>query len=393
MDQKSGKAVRAVEKKKEDFYKHLLGHLPLKDRIVFESSPDMSCNTYPVYREMLDRGLNRKYEMIWMVEHPEAFANEKASNVRFEPILPATRAGYFRKHLILAQARCLIACNRYFRKYSSGQFNIYLGHGSNIKTTKGLYHGALRDNCDWMLSQAPMLDAVNETEYGVPRDRLVHLGYPRNDALFSGGAALEELLGGARYAKTVMWLPTYRQMNSGSYRDSDLGFPILRDQGDFEALDRALEELGVLLLLKLHPIQERSVLFIREMSHIRLLRDEELREKGLQLYAVLGGCDALITDYSSVYYDFLLTGRPIGLTRDDLEEYRARRGFAVDYDALIQGWPIHDREELAAFLAGVAAGEDPYRARRDGAMEQTNLWKDAGSAARVTDFIVERAGL
>ena len=379
--------------RRENFYKHILGILPVRDRIVFESNPDLACNTYPVYREMISRGLNQRYELIWMVSNPENFADVQEQNVRFEPLIPSSRMGYYRKHLILAQARCLISCNRYFRKYSRRQFVIYLGHGSNMKTTSRIYQGALKDNCDFMLSQSPMLDSVNEREYGVSLDHLIHLGYPRNDALFSGRGALDCLLDGKEFSKVVMWLPTYRQLSSGDYRDSELGMPILRNQSDFVLLNQFLNEREIMLLLKLHPAQERRMLFIQEASNIRLLKDEELCQRRLQLYAVLGGCDALITDYSSVYYDFLLTGRPVGLTQDDLEEYRRRRGFAVDYDDLIQGWPFMDREGLVAFLQSVLDEVDPFYDRRNKTMMLTNMWRDENSAARVTDFILERAGL
>lgn len=383
-----------MKAKHEDFYKNVLSILPVQNWIAFESNPDMSCNTYPVYREMLARGLNQRYKMIWMVSNPEEFADAQEYNVCFEPLLPRTRWGYYRKHFLLAQSRCLISCNRYFRKYSKHQFVIYLGHGSNIKTTKRIYQNGLRDNCDFMLSQAPMFDTVNTEEYGVPQSQQVHLGYPRNDALFSGGEALEQLFEGSKPIKTIMWLPTYRQtIYTSSIQDSNLGLPILKERSDFEILNQFLSENQILLLLKLHPIQERSVLFIREMSNIRMLCDTDLQRMGIQLYAVLSRCDALITDYSSVYYDFLLTGRPIGLTQDDLEEYRRRRGFAVDYDNLIRGWPIVDREGMIDFLRSVGEGKDPYQAQRNITLEQTNQWKDGDSTARVTDFIIKTAGL
>lgn len=382
-----------MDKQKENRYKRLLGLLPLRERIAFESSPDMACNTYPVYREMLARGLNQRYEFVWLVEHPERFETIHEPNVRFIQILPKTKAGYIKKHLVLAQSKCLISCNRYFRKYSRKQFAIYLGHGSNMKTTKGLYKSGIQDNCDFMLSQSEMLDPINEVEYGVRQEQLVHLGYPRNDILVRGSNALDTLLEGARPSKAVMWLPTYRQMNSGSYRDSDLGLPILRDKADFEQLNGFLQEHDMLLLLKLHPIQETSVLFIQEMSHIHLLRDDDLCRKGIQLYEALAGCDALLTDYSSVYYDFLLTRRPIGLTQDDLTEYQQRRGFALDYDRWINGWPIKTLEDLMAYLNSLSQDCDPYLEARRGTLDATNMRQDDRSAKRVVDFIIQHAGL
>lgn len=366
----------------------------MKKRIAFESNPDMACNTYPVYKEMLARGLNKRYEFVWLVDRPEDFADVHLPNVRFVQFSPKTKMGYIKKHLVLARAQCLISCNRYFRKYHRKQFAIYLGHGSNMKTTKGLYQGGIRENCDFMLSQSPMFDPINETEWGVPQEKLVHLGFPRNDVLVRAESSPTHMsVGGAEFDKVVMWLPTYRQMNSGSYRDSDLGLPILREKTDFERLNQFLQGRNMLLLLKPHPVQETSVLFVQEMTNIRLLRDDQLRQNGVQLYEVLAGCDALLTDYSSVYYDFLLTGRPIGLTQDDLAEYRERRGFALDYDQWIKGWPILKVEDLIAYLDSVSQNQDPYLQARVKTLEATNLWQDANSTKRVVDFIIEHAGL
>ena len=65
----------------------------------------------------------------------------------------------------------------------------------------------------------------------------------------------------------------------------------------------------------------------------------------------------------------------------------------MDYDDLIQGWPFMDREGLVAFLQSVLDEVDPFYDRRNKTMMLTNMWRDENSAARVTDFILERAGL
>ena len=53
---------------KEWLKKAICNVLPLKNRIVFESNPEFSCNTLPVYKEMVRRGIRDKYEIYWLVE-------------------------------------------------------------------------------------------------------------------------------------------------------------------------------------------------------------------------------------------------------------------------------------------------------------------------------------
>ena len=53
-----------------------------------------------------------------------------------------------------------------------------------------------------------------------------------------------------------------------------------------------------------------------------MANDEYLKEKEIKLNQILSATDALITDYSSIYYDYLLTDKPIGLTINDIDEFK-----------------------------------------------------------------------
>lgn len=372
--------------------KHILGLLPKKNRIAFESNPDMADNTYPVYKEMLARGLNKKYEFIWFVRHPERFEKDAPENVRFENLIPGTRLGYYRKHIILARAKCLISCNTYFRKYSKRQLTIYLTHGSGIKSVKRLYGDGIKNNCDWFLSQAYEMDSLNLNELGIPINRQAHLGFPRNDVLFSGSKAIDCFVNRNEIEKVVLWLPTYRQMVSGGYSDTGNCLPILHEISDFRFVNEYLKSKHILLLIKLHPVQAKN-LSLDDLSNIKLIDDDELQNRNVQLYEILAGCDALITDYSSVYFDYLLTDKPIGLTQDDLEEYKKKRGFLLNYDEWLKGWPINSVKEMIEFLESVKNGTDPYIDERVKSKRASNLYQDANSTKRVVDFIIEKAEL
>lgn len=74
--------------------------------------------------------------------------------------------------------------------------------------------------------------------------------------------------------------------------------------------------------------------------------------------------DALLTEYSSVFYDYLLCGRPIGLCWEDFEEYNRNVGFTVDIDEALEGCErLYTVDALCAFIADVARGTRPSAGR------------------------------
>ncbi len=66
------------------------------------------------------------------------------------------------------------------------------------------------------------------------------------------------------------------------------------------------------------------ILQTKKTDNLHILEDNYLRDKRLDLYEVVNAADLLITDYSSIYFDYLLLDRPIIFTPLDLEEYRKK---------------------------------------------------------------------
>ena len=75
--------------------------------------------------------------------------------------------------------------------------------------------------------------------------------------------------------------------------------------------------------------------------------------------------DALITDYSSVYFDYLLLDKPIGFVVDDLDDYRQNRGFLLEpVGRWMPGTRIEALKDLKEFARSVAQGDDLHREDR-----------------------------
>ncbi len=108
------------------------------------------------------------------------------------------------------------------------------------------------------------------------------------------------------------------------------------------------------------------------------------------LYELLAQTDALITDYSSVYFDYLLTDRPIALTIADREEYFTHFTLAfADYKEAVKGFYIETFSQLSSFLKEMADGVDSTRGERMQAKEKYHT-KNAGNSAKAIVDLLEK---
>ncbi len=148
-------------------------------------------------------------------------------------------------------------------------------------------------------------------------------GYPRNTAFFHCDKAeqTKEKFGLAG-KEVFVYMPTWKPDNVGENLDASLA-----------AMGKQLKQIDLLLnenqvlLLKLHPMV-RAQGNVSGYQHIRLFPE------GADPYEVLAACDALITDYSSVFFDFANTRKKIVLFTPDQEQYGEDRGFYFSLDTL-----------------------------------------------------------
>ena len=99
--------------------------------------------------------------------------------------------------------------------------------------------------------------------------------------------------------------------------------------------------------------------------------------------------DVLVTDYSSVMFDFAVTGKPMVFFTYDLEHYRDRaRGFYFDFEAEAPGPLVTTAEDVAAAVAGADAGVASHREAYDRFVERFCHLEDGHAAARVVDLML-----
>jgi CDP-glycerol glycerophosphotransferase len=213
------------------------------------------------------------------------------------------------------------------------------------------------------------------------QDAVEVAGYPRNDALSritpEGVAAVKERLGVAPGRRVILYAPTWRDDEHAG-----AGF-VNRCPVDFEALRRELGETHV-ILFRAHYLTAAAVDFEK---HAGFLVDVSSVNEVNDLYAI---ADVLVTDYSSVFFDFANTGRPILFYMYDLEHYAEDiRGFYLSLDEL-PGPIIRTEAELTAAVKAASdpgAEADPALAERYREFVGRFTYLDDGRAAR---RVVER---
>jgi CDP-glycerol glycerophosphotransferase (TagB/SpsB family) len=204
-----------------------------------------------------------------------------------------------------------------------------------------------------------------------PVEKVAITGLPRNDVLvqditdadLDSHQILEEKIAIARQrgaTRILLYAPTFRPNGSN---------PI--DTLDLETLDKTLADTASHLLISLHPkFARKDDVALSSYQHI------EYVEAGFDIYPQLKHIDTLITDYSSLYVDFLLLDRPIIFYTYDIETYRVEMGLHDDFDTLTPGPHPKSTQELAAAISTA----DEYQTAR--AEVRTVLFaSQAGSAS------------
>jgi CDP-glycerol glycerophosphotransferase (TagB/SpsB family) len=271
-----------------------------------------------------------------------------------------------------------------------GTFNHSVYHGPwPLRLLLFLTRPYLYEKYDLVIATSPEIAANYNTAFGTPMDRIAVTGYPRNDVLMNPSIPLDvrdeagrRHLQGLRErgSKVVMYLPTWRDhARHGSV-------PL-----NFQALADLLEEHDAVFVTKFHSYDDRSAGMTVDHERLVVLNHEA------DVYPLLSAVDVLVTDYSSVAFDFLLLHRPVVYYCYDLAEYTASaRGMYHQYDEVTPGAKAVTFAELAAGISQALAEGGRYQAQFERAYAHTmrlcHTYRDPGSSARVYHEIRQRFG-
>lgn len=260
-------------------------------------------------------------------------------------------------------------------------------HGFPLKRIEGDAGDALPEDylraakkdsamADLFLSDSRFLTEIYRRAFWYEGE-ILEAGFPRQDVLTQSHPELTKKVRAALHLppekKLCLYAPTFRK--DMSLEQYDL---------DYARLDRALgERFGGewLVLAKLHPnIASRAAELHLDPAAVANASDyPDIQE----LYLA---CDVLVTDYSSVMFDFMATGKPCFLYINDLAAYKADRNFYFDLDLL--PFPRGEsNDELEALILS-------YRQENADAVarfrEEFGMVQPGNAAAKTADWICAR---
>ncbi len=341
------------------------GILPLKNQIIFESNPDFEDNSFYLYKRMVELGYNKKYKMIWVL-NGERNDYDLPENVSVIRRAHGSIVEKLKENWEIGRSKFIIDCNIFVYKRSSRQIRIFLEHGLTFK------------NVPWYafeVGEIDMLPVPSEywidkmaEEHNLSTDKVKVLGLPRNDILIPESHEI----------KNIIWMPTWISKNfdeddkDGSYDEliskMPFGLPAIDKKEDFEKINELFRKHNAILYIRLHPVQDTSVIPISEMSNIVLCNNDFLNQNHTTLYKFLCKTDALVSDYSSIYFDYLKLNKPIALVTKHFNEYKnCRDSLIISYDEYKERYPAffaESFEELLAFFENVLCGNDPDAEKR-----------------------------
>ncbi|MBQ3710708.1 MAG: CDP-glycerol glycerophosphotransferase family protein [Bacteroidales bacterium] len=225
-------------------------------------------------------------------------------------------------------------------------------------------------------STSEFFTPIITSAFGLSPDKICPLGQPKNDAFFYD--ATEDLITQINekfdHPLKIVYMPTFRDnlRNSGKQFNAFDGFGF-----DKERFSEMLEKENVVFLFKCHN-HDGFVQVDNISNRFILLTPDKYNDP----YTLLKDIDILMTDYSSVYFDFLLTKKPIILAPFDLEKYQAQRPFYFDYSKNIEGCVVNNWNEFIEAIEG-----HKYLNPSDEVCRKFNKFQDGQSCERILEYV------
>ncbi len=332
-------AEDSVEKRKLLTYKNYPEYRKKKldkHRIIFESmwGGQYSCNPQALY-EYIDENYPQ-YECIWSLKDPRTPI--KGNGIR-------VRRGSQKYFEYLATAKYLVNNVNFENAYvkRKGQIEIQTMHGTPLKTlgldvtndfpTAASIEQYIEKNRRWdyLIVQGNFMKEKGYDCFKFEK-KVLKTGYPRTDRMYKNDAAkIEEIknkLGLPLDKKIIFYAPTWRVKNR---------FDMMMD---LELMKEKLKD-DYIIMIRMHHFAAKGYSvpedgeFIFDLGNYQYVED---------LYSI---SDILITDYSSVMFDYALLNKPMIFFVYDMEEYcEALRGLYVDFSQEAPGPLVRNTQEI-----------------------------------------------
>lgn len=353
-----------------------------KNVILIYNNLSFRDNNLAVYEYLIAHGYNQKYKIIVTSTDYQEYLKDAPSNVYF--------VGPLKSILWFFKSKFVFYCiGKIPIDYGKGQKTIYMNHGMFIK---GFSKGQLAQAKDaprqftYFMVTGSVFVKPTKDNFPFSDDRIIINGNPTADWTLGPNPHYDF----GEYKKLIMWAPTFRKsssMNMNDVGDSDDELVPILKINELKEVNDYLKSIGVKIVVKLHPEQRLDKYNLVDMDHLVILSHQEFSRRNMEINHFMAQCDGLITDYSSVFYNYLLLDRPLGFTEDDIEQYGNTRGFAMDPQKFRPGMRIHTKEDICKFAYNVLEGKDDFADERRNLASVVNIPSNEMYTKRLLDFM------
>lgn len=356
-----------------------------KNLVLFYTNLGFRDNVKELYEYMVDNGLNKRYKIVLSVDD-ESMIKKLPRGV----VVVNNKEGI--KYFL--RAKYMFFCfGKYPIKPANGQVVVNLTHGIPLKSLGNTEKGKEKVDYNfftYVVTCSEYYRQIMKNCFGCYDNQILIAGQPRCDRLFMELPAIDsKIKKGA--GKLIVWMPTYRFTSMEESHKELLKWPFSLVNGEnIKELDEILRKIDTKLIIKLHPLQAFNDVDYKslKLSSIEILTQKEIDKRDVNVYDLCRASDGLITDYSSIYFDYLLLNRPIGFVVEDMHKYEMERGFLLeppkDY---MPGRFIKTYEDMLLFVESVVEGTEKYAPDRSRVNHLINYYQDGNNSKRLLEKI------
>ncbi len=373
---------------KREMYNHVYKKQALmEDTVLFECFFGGFYSDSPKYIfEQLVKAYPKEYTCVWVYK-------DKKMEVPF-PCKQVKRfsLAYYK---YLARAKYFVFNNRQpaWMEHRDGMVFLETWHGTPLKRLtfdqeevlsaspnhKALMYRSSR-NWDYLVSPNEFSTEVFKSCFMFD-NMMLNTGYPRNDILHKPNkevfaAEIRKKLGIPEGKKTILYAPTWR--DDEFYGHGQYKFTL---KLDLQQMKKHLSDEYVVLLRTHYYIADAIDITGVEDFVVNVCKYNDIAE----LYLI---SDILITDYSSVFFDYAGLKRPMLFYTYDLEKYRDDlRGFYIDMETEVPGPLLLTTEEVVEAIENIDAVNETYQERYERFYKRFCGWEDGHAAEKIVDFV------
>lgn len=307
-----------------------------------------------IYEAMLIDSRFDGYKFVWAFQNPDKFDIPKGKKIKTDTI------NYFINAL---QARCWITNSTIerglnFKGKKTFYFNTWHGTpikkmGKDILETSKSFKAIFNMNVDIMTSQSDYETCIFSRVFDLPKDKFLKCGLPRNDILIDQSketkVRMMKLIGLPLDKKVILYTPTYREY----LRDENLNC-IISPPIDFARWKAEIGDEYIVLIRAHYEVTKVFNIhfdnkFVFDVSDYTVLNDLMLAS------------DILISDYSSIFFDYSILNRPMLYFTYDYDTYSRERGMYFDIRNEILG--SNNEKELINLIKDIDKSNAIFKVR------------------------------